>query len=53
LGICILEIETQSFGNFGDMMSKVGKIENNLFGVLTYDLFLSKCLSGYVGEVVG
>jgi uncharacterized protein (DUF488 family) len=34
-------------------LSKGGKIESNLFGVLTYDLFLSKYPNGYVGEVVG
>jgi len=32
---------------------KGGKIESNLFGVRTFGLFLTKCLSGYVGELLG
>jgi hypothetical protein len=34
-------------------LSKGGKFESNISKLLTFSLFLSKCMSGSVGEVVG
>jgi hypothetical protein len=48
LRTCIWGIETQIVENFEDMVYaylKGGKVENNLYGVLAFTIFLLKCIN--------